>query len=84
MVERVVNMRKLAPAKPDSHLSNKDASKKSSYSQESSGFGTSFSKKALDMALRHMVNTHNLLMFSMLLNFINVANIDIKIQSKMI
>ncbi|XP_031126755.1 uncharacterized serine-rich protein C215.13-like isoform X2 [Ipomoea triloba] len=54
MVERVVNMRKLAPAKPDSHLSNKDASKKSSYSQESSGFGTSFSKKALDMALRHM------------------------------
>nr|GMC90097.1 endochitinase A-like isoform X1 [Ipomoea batatas] len=54
MVERVVNMRKLAPAKPDGHLSNKDASKKSSYSQESSGFGTSFSKKALDMALRHM------------------------------
>ncbi|XP_019162198.1 PREDICTED: putative protein TPRXL [Ipomoea nil] len=47
MVERVVNMRKLGPAKPD-------ASKKSSYSQESSGFGTSFSKKALDMALRHM------------------------------
>nr|GMC79109.1 endochitinase A-like isoform X1 [Ipomoea batatas] len=58
MVERVVNMRKLAPAKPDGHLSNKDASKKSSYSQESSGFGTSFSKKALDMALRHMDIKH--------------------------
>ncbi|XP_031093936.1 serine/arginine repetitive matrix protein 2-like isoform X2 [Ipomoea triloba] len=55
MVERVVNMRKLAPPKPDDHQSSsKDSSKKSSISQKSSSFGTSFSKKSLDMAIRHM------------------------------
>lgn len=63
MVERVVNMRKLAPPKPDDHQSSsKDSSKKSSISQRSSSFGTSFSKKSLDMAIRHMVNTCNQLL----------------------
>ncbi|KAL2480460.1 proline-rich family protein [Abeliophyllum distichum] len=51
MVERVVNMRKLAPPKQDEHLSH-DNSRKSS--QENSGFGRSLSKKSLDMAIRHM------------------------------
>ncbi|CAN4106107.1 unnamed protein product [Withania somnifera] len=53
MVERVVNMRKLAPPKQDGDLSHENPSKKS-LSQENSGFGRSFSKKSLDMALRHM------------------------------
>ena len=54
MVERVVNMRKLAPPKRDNDHSalNYSAGKSSS---ESSGFGRSLSKKSLDMALRHMV-----------------------------
>ncbi|WMV44168.1 hypothetical protein MTR67_037553 [Solanum verrucosum] len=53
MVERVVNMRKLAPPKQDDNLSHENSSKKS-LSRENSGFGRSFSKKSLDMALRHM------------------------------
>ncbi|XP_017220507.1 uncharacterized protein LOC108197409 [Daucus carota subsp. sativus] len=53
MVERVVNMRKLAPPKQDDLVSDHSNSKKSS-SQESSGFGRSLSKKSLDMAIRHM------------------------------
>ncbi|KAJ8550954.1 hypothetical protein K7X08_000324 [Anisodus acutangulus] len=53
MVERVVNMRKLAPPKQDDNLSHENPSKKS-LSRENSGFGRSFSKKSLDMALRHM------------------------------
>ncbi|XP_075474433.1 uncharacterized protein LOC142505359 isoform X2 [Primulina tabacum] len=51
MVERVVNMRKLAPPKQDEHSSH-DNSKKSSH--DNSGFGRSLSKKSLDMAIRHM------------------------------
>ncbi|XP_047311044.1 probable serine/threonine-protein kinase nek3 isoform X2 [Impatiens glandulifera] len=43
MVERVVNMRKLAPS-----------STSSSSSGDGSGFGRSLSKKSLDMAIRHM------------------------------
>ncbi|XP_060202311.1 endochitinase A-like isoform X1 [Lycium barbarum] len=53
MVERVVNMRKLAPPKQDDNISHENPSKKS-LSRENSGFGRSFSKKSLDMALRHM------------------------------
>ncbi|KZV31407.1 hypothetical protein F511_05511 [Dorcoceras hygrometricum] len=51
MVERVVNMRKLAPPKQDEH-STHNTSKKSSH--VNSGFGRSLSKKSLDMAIRHM------------------------------
>ncbi|XP_071724108.1 uncharacterized protein [Rutidosis leptorrhynchoides] len=54
MVERVINMRKLAPPRQDdkpSPLSN--LSGKSS-SPDSSGFGRTLSKKSLDMAIRHM------------------------------
>ncbi|KAL6520915.1 hypothetical protein OROGR_017484 [Orobanche gracilis] len=51
MVERVVNMRKLAPPKQDDCVSI-DSVKKSSL--ENSGFGRSLSKKSLDMAIRHM------------------------------
>ncbi|KAG9142549.1 hypothetical protein Leryth_011644 [Lithospermum erythrorhizon] len=54
MVERVVNMRKLAPPKPADYFSDIIPSKKSSTSQENSGFGRSLSKKSLDMAIRHM------------------------------
>ncbi|KAM0025931.1 hypothetical protein Hdeb2414_s0020g00552061 [Helianthus debilis subsp. tardiflorus] len=54
MVERVVNMRKLAPPKQD-HISDPDnASGKLSVSQDNSGFGRSLSKKSFDMALRHL------------------------------
>ncbi|XP_019249591.1 PREDICTED: mucin-19-like isoform X2 [Nicotiana attenuata] len=53
MVERVVNMRKLAPPKQDDNPYHENPSKKS-LSRENSGFGRSFSKKSLDMALRHM------------------------------
>ncbi|CAL0315759.1 unnamed protein product [Lupinus luteus] len=54
MVERVINMRKLAPPRlddknsPHSNLSGKSSS------SESSGFGRTLSKKSLDMAIRHM------------------------------
>ncbi|XP_020553589.1 proteoglycan 4-like isoform X1 [Sesamum indicum] len=51
MVERVVNMRKLAPPKQDECISN-DHPKKPSLGN--SGFGRSLSKKSLDMAIRHM------------------------------
>ncbi|KAL6574609.1 hypothetical protein OROMI_011894 [Orobanche minor] len=51
MVERVVNMRKLAPPKQDDCVSI-DSVKK--ISLENSGFGRSLSKKSLDMAIRHM------------------------------
>ncbi|KAF5188291.1 flocculation FLO11-like protein [Thalictrum thalictroides] len=50
MVERVVNMRKLAP--PKQELTNHSAGKSSSHN--SSGFGRTLSKSSLDMALRHM------------------------------
>ncbi|RVX05971.1 hypothetical protein CK203_018772 [Vitis vinifera] len=53
MVERVVNMRKLAPPKQDDHRSAHPAGKSSS-APDSSGFGRTLSKKSLDMALRHM------------------------------
>uniref|UniRef100_A0A7N0T3G2 Uncharacterized protein n=1 Tax=Kalanchoe fedtschenkoi TaxID=63787 RepID=A0A7N0T3G2_KALFE len=49
MVERVVNMRKLAPPKPDGQCGHKSSS-----SRVNSGFGLSLSKKSLDMAIRHM------------------------------
>ncbi|CAN0927959.1 hypothetical protein LINGRAHAP2_LOCUS36194 [Linum grandiflorum] len=54
-VERVVNMRKLAPPKQGDHRSSyqsNSASKSSSH--DSTGFGRSLSKKSLDMAMRHM------------------------------
>ncbi|KAH6787114.1 hypothetical protein C2S52_006666, partial [Perilla frutescens var. hirtella] len=51
MVERVVNMRKLAPPKQDEHITHENP-KKSSH--ESSGFGRSLSSRSLDMAIRHM------------------------------
>ncbi|KAL9674557.1 hypothetical protein QQ045_030829 [Rhodiola kirilowii] len=54
MVERVVNMRKLAPPKPDGHCDQNKSTGKSSLSRDSSGFGLSLSKKSLDMAIRHM------------------------------
>ncbi|XP_062095242.1 uncharacterized protein LOC133801113 [Humulus lupulus] len=53
MVERVVNMRKLAPPKRDNDHSHNYSSGKSQ-SSDSLGFGRSLSKKSLDMALRHM------------------------------
>lgn len=57
MVERIVNMRKLAPPKQDAQLgAQENLSAKYSSSLESSGFGRSLSKKSLDMAMRHMVS----------------------------
>nr|GLL40317.1 mucin-5B-like [Ipomoea trifida] len=54
MVERVINMRKLAPPKQENkHSPNSNLSAKSS-SPDSSGFGRNLSKKSLDMAIRHM------------------------------
>ncbi|XP_022133915.1 mucin-5AC isoform X2 [Momordica charantia] len=54
MVERVINMRKLAPPKQDDkHSPHGNLSGKSS-SPDSSGFGRTLSKKSLDMAIRHM------------------------------
>ncbi|KAL8119743.1 hypothetical protein AgCh_017009 [Apium graveolens] len=54
MVERVINMRKLAPPKQDDkHSPRSNLSGKSS-SPDSSGFGRNFSKKSMDMAIRHM------------------------------
>lgn len=57
MVERVVNMRKLAPPKQD----DQHTTSNSSSGVESSGFGRTLSKKSLDMALRHMVRIISLL-----------------------
>ncbi|KAK9126133.1 hypothetical protein Scep_014979 [Stephania cephalantha] len=55
MVERVVNMRKLAPPKQDDQRSvQSNSAGKASPSPDSSGFGRTLSKKSLDMALRHM------------------------------
>ncbi|CAL9057721.1 unnamed protein product [Musa banksii] len=55
MVERIVNMRRLAPPKQDDHRStHNNLSGKSSLSPDSTGFGRTLSKKSLDMALRHM------------------------------
>ncbi|KAI5434126.1 hypothetical protein KIW84_021114 [Lathyrus oleraceus] len=55
MVERVINMRKLAPPKMDVKNSPRsNLSGKSSSSPDSSGFGRTLSKKSLDMAIRHM------------------------------
>ncbi|KAL2317133.1 hypothetical protein Fmac_031009 [Flemingia macrophylla] len=54
MVERVINMRKLAPPRLDNRNSSHNLSGKSSSSLDSSGFGRSLSKKSLDMAIRHM------------------------------
>ncbi|GMH27154.1 hypothetical protein Nepgr_028997 [Nepenthes gracilis] len=53
MVERVINMRKLAPPRQDDKHSP-GLSGKSSLSPDSSGFGRTLSKKSLDMAIRHM------------------------------
>lgn len=66
MVERVVNMRKLAPPKQDNQPSNDNSTKKSSSSQEKPGFGRSLSKKSLDMAIRHMVNISSQVLLQML------------------
>ena len=56
MVERVVNMRRLVPPKHDDQRSSLNSlSGTSLNSPDSSGFGSSLSKKSLDMALRHMV-----------------------------
>ncbi|XP_009605097.1 endochitinase A-like isoform X2 [Nicotiana tomentosiformis] len=55
MVERVVNMRKLAPpAKQDNKYSPRSNLSANSSSPDSSGFGRTLSKKSLDMAMRHM------------------------------
>ncbi|XP_050250742.1 uncharacterized protein LOC126697705 isoform X1 [Quercus robur] len=55
MVERVINMRKLAPPRQDDkHSPHGNLSGKSSSSPDSSGFGRTLSKKSLDMAIRHM------------------------------
>ncbi|KAI4302423.1 hypothetical protein MLD38_038169 [Melastoma candidum] len=55
MVERVINMRKLAPPKQDEkHSPRSNISGKSATSPDGSGFGRTLSKKSLDMAIRHM------------------------------
>ncbi|XP_065018443.1 uncharacterized protein LOC103994037 isoform X1 [Musa acuminata AAA Group] len=55
MVERIVNMRRLAPPKQDEQRSShNNFSGKSSLSPDGAGFGRTLSKKSLDMALRHM------------------------------
>lgn len=53
MVERVVNMRKLAPPKHEDPSANNNSYGKYS-SSGSTGFGSTLSKKSLDMAIRHM------------------------------
>ncbi|XP_010910088.1 uncharacterized protein [Elaeis guineensis] len=54
MVERVVNMRRLAPPKQDDQRSLNNPPGKPTLSPDSTGFGRTLSKKSLDMALRHM------------------------------
>ncbi|URE37495.1 Retrotransposon protein [Musa troglodytarum] len=55
MVERIVNMRRLAPPKQDDQRSShNNLFGKSSLSPDGAGFGRTLSKKSLDMALRHM------------------------------
>lgn len=55
MVERVINMRKLAPPMMDDKNSPRSNLSGKSSSPDSSGFGRTLSKKSLDMAIRHMV-----------------------------
>ncbi|CAN1259434.1 hypothetical protein LINPERPRIM_LOCUS10149 [Linum perenne] len=54
MVERVMNMRKLAPPRQDDKHSPHGSLSVKSSSPDSSGFGRTLSKKSLDMAIRHM------------------------------
>ncbi|RWR78784.1 nascent polypeptide-associated complex subunit alpha, muscle-specific form-like protein isoform X1 [Cinnamomum micranthum f. kanehirae] len=55
MVERVINMRRLAPPRQDDQRSaNGNLAGKPLSSPDSTGFGRNLSKKSLDMALRHM------------------------------
>ncbi|XP_023736175.1 uncharacterized protein LOC111884078 isoform X2 [Lactuca sativa] len=54
MVERVVNMRKLAPPREDPVVNQNNTSGKLSVSQDNAGFGRTLSKKSFDMALRHL------------------------------
>lgn len=54
MVERVVNMRKLAPPREDRVSNQNSQSGKLSGPQDNSGFGRTLSKKSFDMALRHL------------------------------
>ncbi|KAL4572361.1 hypothetical protein LXL04_019134 [Taraxacum kok-saghyz] len=54
MVERVVNMRKLAPPREDRVPNPNNIPGKLSVSQDNKGFGRSLSKKSFDMALRHL------------------------------
>ncbi|KAI3514803.1 hypothetical protein L1887_13513 [Cichorium endivia] len=54
MVERVVNMRKLAPPREDRVSNQNNQSGKLSGPQDNSGFGRTLSKKSFDMALRHL------------------------------
>ncbi|XP_044508724.1 mucin-5AC-like [Mangifera indica] len=54
MVERVINMRKLAPPKQDDKNSPPGNLTGKSSSPDSTGFGRTLSKKSLDMAIRHM------------------------------
>ncbi|KAL1535505.1 mucin-5AC-like [Salvia divinorum] len=54
MVERVINMRKLAPPKQDDKHSPHSSLSGKSLSPDSAGFGRTLSKKSLDMAMRHM------------------------------
>ncbi|XP_039025591.1 uncharacterized protein LOC120158950 [Hibiscus syriacus] len=55
MVERVINMRKLAPLKPDDKHSLHGNSSTKSESPDSSGFGRTLSKKSLDMDIRRSI-----------------------------
>lgn len=66
MVERVINMRKLAPPTLDGkNSSQSNLFAKSSSNLDSFGFGRTLSKKSLDMAIRHMVCIfYNFLNFS--------------------
>ncbi|XP_010535052.1 PREDICTED: mucin-17 [Tarenaya hassleriana] len=54
MVDRVINMRKLAPPRSDNNSSPHSNLSAKSSSPDSSGFGRTLSKKSLDMAIRHM------------------------------
>ncbi|XP_013636865.1 endochitinase A-like [Brassica napus] len=54
MVERVINMRKLAPPRSDEKGSPHGNLSAKSSSPDSAGFGRTLSKKSLDMAIRHM------------------------------
>ncbi|KAJ0258691.1 Uncharacterized protein HA466_0074430 [Hirschfeldia incana] len=54
MVERVINMRKLAPPRSDEKGSPHGNLSAKSSSPDSAGFGRNLSKKSLDMAIRHM------------------------------